>query len=150
MGIIKLRMKRFFKNLFWTYFFTLVYLTLFTFNYYRYGKSFNLVIFDSIKLMLASQDPILIFKNIIGNLLLFFPFGLFLPLINKRLRQGWRLVGLAFLTSLLIELCQYHYAERIFDVDDLLLNTVGAGLGWGGFKLVHLVWNWYEKGIKKE
>jgi glycopeptide antibiotics resistance protein len=150
MEIIKLRMKRFCKNVFWTYFFTLVYLTLFTFNYYRYGKSFNLVFFNSIKLMLASHNPILIFKNIIGNLLLFFPFGLFLPLINKRLRQVWRLIGVAFSTSLLIEICQYHYAERIFDVDDILLNTIGAGLGWGGFKLVHAIWGLYEKGANKE
>ncbi|HET6872852.1 MAG TPA: hypothetical protein VFH42_07670, partial [Sporolactobacillaceae bacterium] len=64
MGIVKLRIKRFCKTLFWTYFFTLVYLTLFTFNYYRYGKSFNLVIFDSIKLMLASRNPVLIIKNV--------------------------------------------------------------------------------------
>lgn len=94
--------------------------------------------------MLASRDPVLIIKNVIGNLLLFVPFGFFLPLINKRLRRWWQLIFASFLTSLLIELCQYHYAERIFDVDDLLLNTVGGFLGWGSFKLVHSIWANYE------
>ncbi|WEG12290.1 VanZ family protein [Pullulanibacillus sp. KACC 23026] len=136
---VKHRIKRFCSVLFLTYLLTVIYLTLFTFNYYVYGKSVNLVMFDSIRLMLRSHSPMLILKNILGNVLLFFPYGFFLPLFFKRFRSFSQLLGIGFLSSLLIESCQYEFAQRIFDVDDLMLNTVGAILGWIVFKIVKWV-----------
>lgn len=133
--MMKFRIKRFCTTLFLAYLLTVVYLTLFTFNHYVYGKSVNLTMFDSIKLMLRSHNSLLILKNILGNLLLFFPFGFFLPLFFKRFRRFWAMLGTGFLSSLLIETFQYEFAQRIFDVDDMLLNTIGAVLGWILFKV---------------
>ena len=45
-------------------------------------------------------------------------------------------MGLGFAVSLSIELSQLLLAVRIFDVDDILLNTLGALLGYAAFKLV--------------
>jgi glycopeptide antibiotics resistance protein len=69
------------------------------------------------------------------NLLLLMPLGFFL-----RYHRKWRLsttVAAGFALSLAFELTQltalfgyYNAPWRIFDVDDLLLNTLGAGLGW--------------------
>ncbi|HOQ52648.1 MAG TPA: VanZ family protein [Micropruina sp.] len=68
------------------------------------------------------------------NVVLFAPFGFFLRVLRRR---GFVVATLAgFGTSLAIELTQltgvwgiYHCAYRVFDVDDLLLNTTGALLG---------------------
>lgn len=134
--LVKYRVKRFCTTLFLTYILTVLYLTLFTFNHYVYGKSVNLVMFDSIKLMLRSHDPILILKNILGNLLLFLPYGFFLPLFFKSYRRFLPIIGTCFLSSLLIETCQYEFAQRIFDVDDVFLNTMGGVMGWLLFKTI--------------
>ena len=64
----------------------------------------------------------------VGNVVLFLPFGLFPPLLWRR--YGWRralLVGIC--VTLGIESWQL-LVGRTFDVDDLILNTAGASLGW--------------------
>ncbi|MGZ0145932.1 VanZ family protein [Kribbella sp. WER1] len=72
---------------------------------------------------LLSMDP----PQIIGNLLLFAVLGFFLPL---RFAIGFRRVVLiAACCSLGIEISQYVFRlDRVSSVDDVLLNTVGAGL----------------------
>ncbi|MBM7680732.1 glycopeptide antibiotics resistance protein [Pullulanibacillus pueri] len=135
--LVKRRVKRFCAGLFFTYIMTLIYVTLFTYNYYVYGKSFNLVFFDSIKLMLNSGDIWLILKNILGNVVLFFPFGFLAPTLFHHLRYFSSCFTISLLTSVVIETCQFEFAERIFDVDDIALNTVGAIFGWIFFHFVY-------------
>jgi glycopeptide antibiotics resistance protein len=119
--------------------------TLFSFNEYVYGKSANLVLFDSIRLMWRSGDYWLIFKNIIGNIILFLPLGLLLPLIF-RLFNSWRIMFVVgFGTSFLIEVLQYEYAKRIFDIDDILLNGLGAMTGLFIYKFFALIFRLMEK-----
>lgn len=62
------------------------------------------------------------------NMLLFVPFG-YLLLQLKQLKW-YQVVGLGFLTSLLIETCQLVFRFGVFELDDLVKNTMGAGLGW--------------------
>ncbi|MCM3733049.1 VanZ family protein [Fictibacillus nanhaiensis] len=119
--------------------------TLFSFNEYVYGKSANLVLFDSIRLMWRSGDYWLIFKNIIGNIILFLPLGLLLPLIF-RVFNSWRIMFVVgFGTSFLIEVLQYEYAKRIFDIDDILLNGLGAITGLFIYKFFALIFRLMEK-----
>lgn len=71
--------------------------------------------------------------NFLGNIILFMPFGFFIPLL-------WRIsaikaVIIGFLASLFIETCQLFLA-RGTDVDDLILNTFGALLGAILFKII--------------
>ncbi|GGE45284.1 hypothetical protein GCM10011391_25140 [Pullulanibacillus camelliae] len=145
--LVRRRVKRFCAGIFFTYLLILVYLTLFTYNYYVYGKSFNLVFFDSIKLMLDSGNIWLIMKNILGNVVLFFPFGFLAPTLFYFLRSFSNCFFISLFTSALIEICQYEFAERIFDVDDIVLNTAGAILGWIVFKLVYKLYALFFKKI---
>ncbi|EIT84692.1 hypothetical protein A374_13410 [Fictibacillus macauensis ZFHKF-1] len=107
-----------------------LYITLFSFNTYVYGKATNIVPFASIQLMWRSQSVLLVLKNIVGNLLLFFPFGLLLPLIFSSFQRLKTILFVGFGGSFLIEVIQYQWAKRIFDVDDIILNGLGALLGW--------------------
>lgn len=104
-------------------------LTLLTHNYYTYGRSVNLTLSKSIRLMFHSGDSLLILKNVVGNVALFLPLGLLLPALLRGRFPLPKTVAAGFLFSLFIELIQYFFAARIFDIDDLLLNTIGTGTG---------------------
>lgn len=111
-------------------------LTLLTHNYYTYGRSVNLILTKSIRLMLRSGDMVLILKNVAGNVALFVPLGLLLPALLPGRFRFLKTAAAGFLFSLSIELIQYFFAARIFDIDDLLLNTIGAAAGAIVFSVV--------------
>ncbi|HWJ91618.1 MAG TPA: VanZ family protein [Flavisolibacter sp.] len=70
-------------------------------------------------------------ENIGGNMAVFLPFGLLFPLCFPRFKQFGKTVLAAFMTSLFLECLQLVFALGSFDVDDLLLNTVGGVIGYG-------------------
>lgn len=131
---LRTRWKRFVAPFFLLYLFLLSYFTLFTHNYYIYGQSVNLDLFDSILFIWRSGNFWLILKNVFGNILLFIPFGFFLPFFFPFLRRGAILLLLGALVSFLIEVLQYSYARRIFDIDDILLNSLGTLCGFLFFR----------------
>lgn len=63
------------------------------------------------------------------NVILFLPLGFLAPLLWSFWRQENRVVLLGFAVSLAIELLQM-FCGRATDVDDLLMNTIGAMLGY--------------------
>jgi glycopeptide antibiotics resistance protein len=70
--------------------------------------------------------------NVLGNTLVFVPFGLALAgvLHRDRTAQTIRRAALGgFLLSLTIELAQLIIPSRATDVDDLIFNTLGATIG---------------------
>ena len=64
------------------------------------------------------------------NILLFVPFGYLLPTLWKRADRWWKVVLCGFVLSLLIELTQLVTHLGMFDLDDLMNNSLGAFLGW--------------------
>lgn len=70
----------------------------------------------------------LFLKNVLGNVLLFMPFGFFSSYYLK-FRKPWVILGLTLVTSFSIEVVQMAIG-RVFDVDDILLNIVGGYLGY--------------------
>jgi hypothetical protein len=79
--------------------------------------------------------------NAKGNVLLFFPLGILLPLVWSRL-GFWRGVLVALALSVGIEVVQYLSrawgSYRLADVNDVILNVSGAVLGLGIVSLVRL------------
>lgn len=68
------------------------------------------------------------FKNIIGNIILFIPFGFFTSYYLKNKKILTPLI-LTIIASSTIEIVQY-YIGRVFDIDDIILNTFGGILGF--------------------
>ncbi len=69
--------------------------------------------------------------NAKGNVMLFFPLGILIPLVWRRL-SFWRGVQIAIAVSVSIELVQYlsmAWSNRAADVNDVILNVLGASLG---------------------
>ena len=58
------------------------------------------------------------------------PFGFMLPLISDHFRKWYRVFLCGFLLTLLVESVQLISGIGIFDVDDMILNTLGALLGY--------------------
>lgn len=76
------------------------------------------------------RDGQIAFDQMTLNVLLFVPLGAMLMFWGKRTIGQAALIGYG--VSLLIEGSQLLWANRIFDVDDLITNTTGTALGWLG------------------
>ncbi|MFI6335653.1 VanZ family protein [Streptomyces sp. NPDC050535] len=71
------------------------------------------------------------FKQIGGNIVLGLPFGLLLPVLAPKTRGVLRVILLTAAVMLLVELLQGTFITgRAFDIDDVILNTTGALLGY--------------------
>lgn len=66
--------------------------------------------------------------NVVGNIMLFVPFGFFISIYLNSGKVNKPLL-ITFITSLTIELVQMCIG-RIFDIDDILLNCVGGICGF--------------------
>ena len=79
-------------------------------------------------------------KNVLGNMLLFLPYGFFVSyyLIN---RKPMLTLVLTIIASFSIELVQLSIG-RVFDIDDILLNLLG---GYLGYLLYYWLGRFYEK-----
>ena len=67
-------------------------------------------------------------RQVIGNILLFIPFGFFATYYTK-IKKISSISFMSLLVSLTIEVVQ-KYIGRSFDVDDIILNIVGGILGF--------------------
>lgn len=82
-------------------------------------------------------------KNILGNMFLLFPFGLLLPILWRKFDDMRNTLLISFLFSLSIEFIQllsYFVGNmgRSFDIDDIILNTFGALIGYIFYKKIIL------------
>ncbi|MFK0284321.1 VanZ family protein [Streptomyces sp. NPDC090499] len=70
-------------------------------------------------------------KQIGGNVLLGVPFGILVPVLAPGARGVLRVLLLTAIVMLLVEMAQGALVTgRAFDVDDVILNTTGALVGW--------------------
>nr|WP_243864245.1 VanZ family protein [Alkalibacillus almallahensis] len=97
---------------------------------HRYGPSNNFVPFSSIQDLLSHTYYMVPLKNIVGNILLFVPLGFMLSLKFSKLNSVTRVGVAGLLISSLIELVQLLLPIRAFDVDDIILNTLGSIFGF--------------------
>lgn len=74
--------------------------------------------------------------QIIGNIALFFPMGFLLPILFGKVNSYKRVLSIASIISILVELIQLtmilivKFNLRAFDVNDIMLNIMGALLGY--------------------
>lgn len=78
-------------------------------------------------------------KNIIGNIILFVPFGVFVSFLMKS-RKIYPIFVVSLVTSIVIEYTQL-VIGRTFDIDDIILNITGGFLGYLGYIIIDTVEN---------
>ena len=96
----------------------------------------NLIPFVGTIQMIEHASLFAVVRNVVGNLIMLAPLGVLIPIFFKSLRQVWKMLGIGFLVSLSIEILQLILKVRIFDVDDLIFNTLGVLLGFLIFLLL--------------
>lgn len=94
----------------------------------------NLQLFDTIFRYLQTMNYATGMRNIIvnigGHMLMFTPFGFFLPRLNKRFQNLVFFIFICIILMTTIEVLQFVSMSGSFDVDDALLNVIGAVLGF--------------------
>ena len=139
----------------------IIYFTLFSdrlgrvdFGNYRY----NLIPFNEIHRFIRYRHSVstgAFLLNICGNLLVFAPLGFLIPLWYPRKIRCHHILIYSFSFSLCIECMQLYTCVGVFDVDDLIMNTVGGLIGWLVYLLVYAVFRKtggrysYDKKTKK-
>lgn len=126
--------------LFGVYMVCLIYFLFFSEGYGRgvteLGYSYNLQPFREIRRyltywrILGLRTTLL---NLVGNVVGFMPFGALLPILARSARKAWKVGLLSLEVSALIEISQLLLQVGCFDVDDMILNTLGGLLGYGVF-----------------
>ena len=81
--------------------------------------------------------------NVIGNTTMFIPLGIVWPSVYKGLNKHWKILSAGIGFSLFIEILQLPFYDRVSDIDDLLLNSLGFIIGY----LLYLLTKWPSKKV---
>ena len=138
--------------LFLAYISMLIYLLFFAESYGRGMEGafydYNIQPFREIRRYLSYWEILgirTVFLNLAGNIIGFVPFGALLPIFTRSVRKAWKVTLLSLEISALIEVSQLIFRVGCFDVDDMILNTLGGLLGFGLFWLSSKYYRRLEK-----
>ncbi|GFZ33612.1 hypothetical protein CSC2_41380 [Clostridium zeae] len=105
------------------------------------SRSINLIPFNSIMEYISGSTDNLrrfAFGNVAGNIAIFIPLGIYLPLLKKD-KRILKNLSYIFIASLLVEIIQGLLGIGVSDVDDIILNSFGGLIGVLGYKLLLLL-----------
>ncbi len=87
-------------------------------------------------LFLADINLDIRITNLAGNIIGFVPFGFMLPILMKRFKNFRFNIIATFTLSLTYEIIQLLFRYGTFDIDDLILNSLGGVLGYISFRII--------------
>lgn len=90
----------------------------------------------------------LFFKNVLGNMIMFLPFGFFVSFYLKSEKITLPLF-LILIASISIEIVQL-LIGRVYDVDDIILNILGGLLGYGIYFILKRIGERLPNFVRKE
>lgn len=140
------------KYLFIIYCIALVYI-LFLYGY-RTGNQFNLKVFSKEHFEMPNFIPFrtifsylersynstintsIVISNLLGNLVMFVPMGMALSvLFSEKFNKLWKIIVFIIFLVMIIEITQFITFTGSADIDDIILNTIGAMIGYGIIKI---------------
>ena len=131
---------------FYIYMILIFYFVLFSERYGRFAHEdyrYNLELFKEIKRFIIYRHYFTweeIATNLFGNVFAFSPFGALLPFVRKRKTGFFSVFFGTFCFSFVIESMQLIFKVGVFDVDDLLMNTVGGIIGYLFYIIVRRIY----------
>ena len=111
---------------------------------YRY----NLIPFLEIKRFWNYKELLgttAVLANLLGNVAGFVPFGMILPLVFRNARGFFFITFSGFALSFSVEVIQLLTKLGCFDIDDMILNTIGAAAGYLIFAASHFIYRKYRR-----
>ena len=109
----------------------------------------NFMPFRTIKMYIDYAYKLNSVENLVGNVVVFMPLGFLLPLMSDDLQKFSDVFLNVFTFVLGIEVFQLFSAFGAFDVDDILLNCVGAAIGYGCYKVMATIVEKKKKSYKQ-
>ncbi|MFN1216620.1 VanZ family protein [Chryseobacterium kwangjuense] len=124
-------LKKFYKIIIVPYTLFLLYLMFLGMGRFQYEDHQITIkpVFSTLEFIHNSIDPRSILIIVLGNIIMFIPFG-FLGWIFQPLEDLKTLLYSFVSTIIIVEALQYFTRMGIFEVDDIILNTFGVYLGW--------------------
>ncbi|UZW15134.1 VanZ family protein [Clostridium pasteurianum] len=104
-------------------------------------RSINLIPFHSIMEYISDSSrniKTFAFGNVVGNIVIFIPFGIYLPLFKNDKRVIANLLFI-LIVSLSVEIIQGILGIGASDIDDIILNCLGGLIGILGYKFLLLI-----------
>ena len=98
----------------------------------------NFIPLRTISIYLANLDSPFWVRQMVGNLLLLLPVGLLGPIVLPWMDRWLRVLVASLALSTAIELAQLWIPDRSAEVDDVLLNVVGAILGYAVLRVLRI------------
>lgn len=138
------------KRIVWTLFVLYILLLLFILFFSRVRNTFGMAVFSKEHLSMVNLIPFstvmeffnrlqeqtinadIVIRNLAFNLFMFVPMGMALPvLFEKKFNRLWKVTLFVFSLVIFIEIIQFITFLGSADIDDLILNTAGAMVGYG-------------------
>ncbi|TCK90531.1 glycopeptide antibiotics resistance protein [Natranaerovirga hydrolytica] len=143
--------KKYYKPMIYTVFVIYIFLlmnVLFFSDYYGRTQildqyTYNVIPFKEIKRFIIYRNNmgfIYWLTNLLGNIIAFIPMGFFMPIISKHYKSFLKVTFSSLFISLMIETLQLYYRVGIFDVDDIILNTLGGAIGYILYKITKIIY----------
>lgn len=131
------------KSILWILF-VLYLMLLITIIFFKYGFSMSLVLLqETDRLVMSNFIPLktiihycrtssidLTIREVLGNIIAFTPMGFLLPFLFNRIKGVVKISIISFIISLFFEVIQLITNLGSFDVDDMILNVLGAIIGF--------------------
>lgn len=102
------------------------------------SHGYNLIPFKTIWDYVSGEIHVsktLVIHNILGNIAVFIPYGLYLQVLLKNKAFGKSLL-IVVVTSISIEMIQFVFKLGAADIDDIILNICGGMIGIIGYKIL--------------
>ena len=97
----------------------------------------NLIPFKTIFYYLGGNQSLTVsVQNILGNILAFSPLGFLLPILFNKYKKLKNIFFISVSVSLSIEIIHLFLNIGSCDIDDLILNVLGAILGFCVYKVI--------------
>lgn len=112
-------------------------------EYFGNSTWYNIIPFKTIIQTLQYGITTTAIAQILGNILMSVPFGVFVMLFLRN-PKWWKMLLFALLLTVGIELLQMiiglaiNNMYRTVDIDDIILNVIGTYLGYGIYKILPL------------
>lgn len=158
--------RRIMQLLFAIYLLIAIYLLFFHTSYRTKGNIWGVELFSLEHLQMANFVPFrtittfftrlaentintdIVVVNILGNMLLLAPLGCFIPeLYKNKFNKFWKFLLLVLVLDIGIELIQFVTFTGSLDVDDIILNTIGACIAYAIMK-INFVYKIFDSNTK--
>ncbi len=119
----------------WTGFTAIVYIVVLM-NLTYFSREPGSRIGVTLELFQTWGDSVVDHSYFIENIILFIPFGILFPLVFPAMRKAWFCILTGFFFSVMLEFMQLVTGRGFCQLDDVMTNTVGAGIGWGCYRFL--------------